>query len=88
LCDAVNDGENVCVALRRRKRANEVNVNVGKVTGRNGDGLRRRGDVSVNFGFLARKTFTRPLVEVRGHERPEKSGRDESACCFDTRITE
>jgi hypothetical protein len=32
----VNDGENVCVALRWRKRANKVNVNVGKMTGRNG----------------------------------------------------
>jgi hypothetical protein len=26
--NVVNDGEDVCVALRRRKRANEVNVNV------------------------------------------------------------
>jgi hypothetical protein len=41
------------VTLRRRKRANKVDVNVGKATGRNGNGLRRRGDVSVDFCFLA-----------------------------------
>jgi hypothetical protein len=73
---AVNDGENVCVALRWRKSANQVNVNVGETTGRNGNGLRRGRDVSVDFCLLARKTFTRPLIEVRGHVRPDKSGRD------------
>jgi hypothetical protein len=41
------------VSLRGRKRANNVNVNVGKMMGRNGNGLRGRRDVSVNFGFLA-----------------------------------
>jgi hypothetical protein len=58
------------------------------MTGRNGNGLRRRGDVSGDFGFLARKTFTRPLIEVRGHVRPDKSGGDESACGSDTRMAE
>jgi hypothetical protein len=28
------------------------------------------------------------LVEVRGHVRPDKSGRDESACGSDTRMAE
>jgi hypothetical protein len=46
---AVYDGENVCVALRWRKRANQVNVNVGETMGRNGNGLRRGRDVSVDF---------------------------------------
>jgi hypothetical protein len=76
------------VSLRGRKRANNVNVNVGETTGRNGNGLGRRRDVSVDFGFLAGKAFSRPLVEVRGHVRPDKSGRDESACGSYTRMTE
>jgi hypothetical protein len=55
---------------------------------RNGNGLRRRRDVSVDFSFLTGKTFTGPLVDVRGHVRPDKSGRDESACGSDARMTE
>jgi len=36
---AINDGENVSVALRRWKRANNVNVNVRKTAFRDGNGL-------------------------------------------------
>jgi hypothetical protein len=48
----------VGVALGRRKRANLVNVEMGKTSGRNGNGLGRRGDVNVIFGFLAGKAVT------------------------------
>ena len=44
--------------------------------------------MSVDFCFLTGKAFSGPLVEVRGHARPDKSGRDESACGSDARMTE
>jgi hypothetical protein len=42
----------------------------------------------MDFSFLAGKAFPGPLVEVRGHVRPDKSGRDESACGSDAGMTE
>jgi hypothetical protein len=38
--------------------SNEVDVKMGKTSGRNGNGLGRRGDVSVNFGFLTGKAVS------------------------------
>jgi hypothetical protein len=78
----------VGVTLRRRIWANKVNVNVGEATRRNRNGLRRRRDVSMDFCFLAGKAFSGPPVEVRGHARPDKSGRDESEGGSDARMTE
>jgi hypothetical protein len=42
----------------------------------------------MDFSFLAGKAFPGPLVEVRGHVRPDKSGGDESACGSDARMAE
>jgi hypothetical protein len=53
----INDGENVGVALRGRKGSYQVNMNVGKTTGRNRNRNRRRGNVFVNLGSLAGNTL-------------------------------
>jgi hypothetical protein len=55
------------VALGGRERANNVNVDVGKTTGRNGNGNWRRGDMDMDFGFLTKDTLSSPKSEIFGH---------------------
>ena len=72
----INDGENVGMTLRGRKGSYEVNMNVGKTTGRNGNGNWRRGDMDMDFGFLTKDTLSSPKSEIFGHRMPQKAGRN------------
>jgi hypothetical protein len=56
----INDGENVGMTLRGRKGSYQVNMNVGKTTGRDRNRSRRWGDVLVNLGSLAGNTLLGP----------------------------
>jgi hypothetical protein len=85
---SVNHGEDVGISLGNGKGANNVHVDMGKTTFWNGDGKRRRGDMSVGFCFLARKALAGPLIDIGGHAGPNKTGRNETACGFDSRMTE
>ena len=73
---SVNHGEDVGVSLGGRERANNVNVDVGKTTGRNGNGNWRRGDMDMDFGFLTKDTLSSPKSEIFGHRMPQKAGRN------------
>lgn len=64
------------LALGGRERANNVNVDVGKTTGRNGNGNWRRGDMDMDFGFLTKDTLSSPKSEIFGHRMPQKAGRN------------
>jgi hypothetical protein len=73
---AINDGENVGVVLGGRKGANEVNMNVGKSTGRNRNRSRRWRNVLMDFGGLTGNTLPGPEVDVAGHAVPKETGSD------------
>ncbi len=82
----INDGENVGVVLGGRKGANEVNMNVGKTTGRNRNRSRRWGNVLMDFGSLAGNTLPGPEVDVAGHAVPKETGSDQATGGPDTRM--
>jgi hypothetical protein len=73
---SVHNGVDMGVALGGRKGTYEVNVNVGKTTGRNRNGGRRWGDMGVGFGRLTRNTLSGPEVDIPCHALPEKTGSD------------
>jgi hypothetical protein len=62
---AIYDSENVCVALRGRKRTEEVYMDVGETMERNGNG--RRGDMCVN-------TLFSPGVDILGNTNAGGNG--------------
>jgi hypothetical protein len=84
---AINDGENVGMALRGRKGSYQVNMNVGETTGRDRNRSRRRGNVFVNFGSLAGNTLLGPEGDVTGHAIPKEAGSDQATGGFDTGMT-
>jgi hypothetical protein len=84
---SVNDSEDVGVALGGRKGTDQVNMNVGKTTGRNGNGRRRGRNVVVNFGSLAGNTLLCPEIDVTCHAVPKESGSDEATGGSDTRMS-
>ncbi len=84
---SVNDGENVGVPLRGRKRSDQVNMNVGKTTGRDRNRNRGRRDVFVNLGSLAGNTLLCPEVDVTGHAVPKEPGSDQATGGSDTRMS-
>jgi hypothetical protein len=71
---AIDESEDVSVALRRRKRTYNVNVNVGKATGRNRNGGGGGTGVNMNFCFLTRNALAGPLIDVSSHRVPKKTG--------------
>ncbi len=83
---SVNDGENVGVALRGRKGSYQVNMNVGKTTGRDRNGNRGRGNVFVNFGSLTGNALLCPEIDVPGHAVPKEAGSDQATGSSDTRM--
>jgi hypothetical protein len=82
----INDGENVGVVLGGRKGANEVNMNVGKTTGRNRNRSRRWRNVLMNFGSLTGNTLPGPEVDVASHAVPKETGSDQATGGSDTRM--
>jgi hypothetical protein len=80
---AIYDSENVCVALRGRKRTEEVYMDVGETTGRTG----RKGDMCVNFGSLARNTSFSPGVDILGNTMQEERGGGQAASGPNPRVT-
>jgi hypothetical protein len=63
----------VC-GLEKEEEGQRGQCECGKSDGKEWEWAKEEGRCECGFGFLARKTFTRPLVEVRGHVRPDKSG--------------
>jgi hypothetical protein len=64
----------VGVTLGRGQGTDEVDVDVGKMAGRNRNGSGQRRDMCMNFGSLARNTLFGPGVDVLGHTMPEETG--------------
>jgi hypothetical protein len=85
---AVNDSENVGVSLRDRERANQINMDMRKLTGRNRDVGWQRCEVGMGFGSLACDAFPGPEFDVPGHVLPKESCGDEAAGGMDARVTE
>ncbi len=83
----VNDGENVGVALRGRKGANEVNMDMGETAGGKRNSCGRGRNVFVDFGSLARNTLSGPEVDVPSHTVPQETTSEESTSGSDTRVT-
>jgi hypothetical protein len=83
----VNDGENVGVALRGRKGANEVNMDMGETPGGERNSCGRGRNVFVDFVSLARNTLSGPEVDVPSHTVPEETRSEESTSGSDTRVT-
>ncbi len=83
----INDGENVGMTLRGRKGSYQVNMKVGKTTGRDRNRNRRWGNVLVNLGSLAGHTLLGPEVDVMGHTVPKETGSEQTTGGPDTRMT-
>jgi hypothetical protein len=86
-CGPINDGENVGMTLRGRKGSYEVNMNVGKMAGRNRNRSRWRRNVFVNFGSLAGNTLSGPEVDVASHTVPKEARSEKTTGGSDTRMT-
>ncbi len=84
---SVNDGENVGMTLRGRKGANEVNMNMGKSAGRKRNRCGWGRNVFVDFGSLARKTLSGPVVDISSHTVPKETRSEEATSGSDTRVT-
>ena len=67
----VNYGEEVSAAIEGRKRANEVDVDVGERAVRDWNGLRQWGVVAVNLGTLTGKAGTAPGCDVISQVTPD-----------------
>ena len=67
----VHYGEEVSAAIGGRKRANEVDVDVGERAVRNWNGLRRWRVVRVDLGTLTGKAGPAPGCDVIGQARPD-----------------
>jgi hypothetical protein len=57
---AVHHGKKMGIALRGGKGTDNIDMNMGETAGGNGDGHRRGGDMTMNFGFLAGHALAGP----------------------------
>jgi len=67
------------------KGANNVHVNMGTTVFLNGKGG-GEGKHGGGFCFSARKTLVGPLSGIGRHAGPDKMGRNEATCGFDSRM--
>ncbi len=61
------------MSVGRRKGADQVNVNVGKMAVGNRNGDRRRTDMCVDLRLLTRDTFPSPPIDISGLGMPDKT---------------
>jgi hypothetical protein len=85
-CGSVDHGEDVGFSLRGREGTHNVDVDVGKTAGRNGNGNSWRGNMDVDFGFLTKHTLSSPKSDVFGHCLPQKARGNKTTCGFDARM--
>ena len=74
--EAVDDGEEVRVALAGWQRAHQVHIDVFETTSRDLEGGKRSTGVTLDLGALAGKALLGPLAHLLGQAMPDELGRD------------
>ena len=83
---AVNDSEEIGITGRRRERANQINMNVGKSVGRDRDMLGRNFGMAVNFSSLAGQAGSTPGSDITGKVWPDITRGNKAAGGTNTRM--
>ena len=76
----------MCVAVYRRQRTHQVDMDMGKTSRRHVNALNRQVHVSGNLGSLAVQAASSPGTDILVHAWPQEPGCQQTAGAPNTRV--